>query len=129
MNEEARELLREDILPVVLGNGIDAHRLAARLLSRYGVMCMLCGERKNLLDWLDLSTCFLRISYKRDLRLAADQLVDFAEENRERFLLLVPMDSAGHTVIGEQAERLETHFVCVEASELEDGWLNTLDIG
>lgn len=129
MNEEARELLREDILPVVLGHGIEAHRFAARLLSRYGVACVLCGERKNLLDWLDLSTGFFRISYNRDLRLAAEQLVDFAEENRDRFLLLIEMKESDRNWSEEQTELIETRFVCVEPNELEGDWLNTLKIG
>ena len=121
MNEETRELLRDDILPVILGNGIDAHRLASRLLARYGVACTLCGERRNLLDWFDLNASFFRISRKRGSRLAAEQLADLAEENRDRFLLLVPMTDADRVLIGEQAELLESRFVCVGESELENG--------
>lgn len=128
MNEEARELLRDDILPLVLGHGVEAHRFASRMLTRYGVACMLCGERKNLLDWVDLNSSFLPLSRAQDARLAVEQLMDFAEANQDRLLLLIPMDGSDRAWIEEQAELLETRFVCVAPNELESGWLNTLKI-
>lgn len=128
MNEETRELLRDDILPVVLGNGFTAHQLSSRLLARYGLSCTLCGARRNLLDFLDMSADFLRLASKSGGRLVAEQLIDFAELHADRFLLLVPASDSARAFLREQAEILEARFVCVEPSKLEGEWLARIGI-
>ena len=128
MNEEARELLRDEVLPILLGNGVAAHRFASRLSRRYGVACLLCAEHRNLLDLLDLNTGFYRLSRQSE-RLCAEQLSDLSELYSDRLLLLVPMSDAEREWLCRQAELLETRFVCVEPSELEEAWLKILGVG
>lgn len=126
MTEETKELLRQDVLPVVLGNGIAAHRLSSHLMDRYGVASVLCGVRKNLLDCFDPTSSFLHLSRKGASRLTAEQLIDFAEIHSDCLLLLVPLNDTDRAFVSEQSERLEAHFVCAEPRELCGAWLYTL---
>ena len=129
INEEAKELLRDDIMPILLDNGLGAHRFATRIATRYGIACTLCGERRNLLDLLDLNTGFYRLSRHRGSRLAAEQLTDLAELYSDRLLLLVPIRASDCAWLAEQRAVLESRFVCVEREELEENWLRILGIG
>ena len=75
-----KELLRESVLPVILQNGLSAHRLSMRIFRRYKIVSLLCGNRKSLLDTLDLSCGFMRLFRTSDERIAAEQLCDLADE-------------------------------------------------
>lgn len=128
MTEETKELLRQDILPVMLGNGLSAHRLAARIFARYGVVSVLCGARRGFFDCLDPTSVFLRLSRKDSARLFAERLTDFADAHEELLCLLVPMTADASALVSEQAPLLETRFVCVTPEELCGAWLERAGI-
>ena len=128
MTEETKDLLRQDILPVLLGNGMAAHRLSAQLSARYGVGSLLCGAHRGLLDLMDPTSVFFRLCYKESGRLAAEQLVDFFDAHDDLFCLLVPMTADARAFVSEQSELLETRFVCVEPNKLCGAWLDPTGI-
>lgn len=112
MTEEIKDLLRQGIVPVVLGNDWAAHRLSARLYRTFGLPSILCGTRRSFWDFFDPATAFRRISLTASSRLVAEELMDLAAECEDCFLLLIPMGETERCLVREQASLLETGFVC-----------------
>jgi len=127
MTEETKDLLRQGIVPVLLGNHREAHRLSARLYRTYGVPSVLCGERRTLWDLLDPCCSFHALTREGDPRLTAEQLADLAAEYEDCFLVLVPFNDADQALIHGHGELIEPYFVCRDPEALwSDPMLETL---
>ena len=114
---QCRRLLREDILPVILGNSLAAHRLAFRLSLRYGLSPILFAPHRRALDLLDP---FGRVlpSETEDARLACEQLCDLAERYEGVTLYLIPATPREQTWLGAHTEALEGAFRLTDPQEL-----------
>lgn len=119
MTEEAREELRQCLVPVVLDHGFSAHRIAARLRNRLEAEAILCGNRKNLWDFVHPFCSFFRLFRESDERLAAEQLRDLAERSPDCLFWLIPVTERDFRFLQSYAEQLEPYFVCVFPSQLE----------
>lgn len=110
----ARSLVSDDfcetVVPVILSNSIQAHFRALRWQSRYGIASVLCGQRKNIFDMLSLDSGFLLLDGERG-RLAAEQLIDFAEDWRECILVLIPVTDSDRAFISQNIEVLESRYL------------------
>ena len=106
-----KELLRESVLPVILQNGLSAHRLSMRIFRRYKIVSLLCGNRKSLLDTLDLSCGFMRLFRTSDERIAAEQLCDLADEYRDCTFVLIPLSKRDRAFTDRYSEQLESRFI------------------
>ena len=111
MSREQKALLRSGVLPLILGNGISAHLLSLRLLRRYGVPSIICGERKELLSYLNFKCGFLQLSNFENTRLASEQLTDFASDNEELTLLILPCTDKTRSFVKRSAPELESHYI------------------
>ncbi len=118
MTEETKELLRQGIVPVILGNDRAARRLAARLLRTFGIPSILCGRRRTVWDLLSLTTSFRRLSRDVAPRLIAEQLVDLAADYEDCFMLLIPLREEDRALIQAHGDLLETRFVCRDPDTL-----------
>ena len=120
MTEETKDLLRQGIVPIVLGNNWEAHRLSARRYRTFGIPSILCGARRTAWDVFDPTCAFRRISLAASSRLIAEELMDLAVEYEDCFLLLIPMREAEQSMVREQASLLEAAFVCRSPETLWD---------
>ena len=120
MTEETRDLLRQGIVPVVLGNDWTAHRLSAKLYRTFGIPSILCGEKRTVLDFLDPTCAYRHVSFSSSSRLIAEELMDIASEYEDCFLLLIPSRQIERDFIWEQISLLETGFICRMPEDLWD---------
>ena len=111
MTEETKDLLRQGVVPIILGNDRDAHRLSARLYRTFGIPSILCGTRRTVWDFFDPTSAFRRISPTASSRLVAEELMDLAADCEDCFLLLIPLREPQRALIREQETLLETKFV------------------
>ena len=119
MTEETKALLREGIVPVVLDNHREGHRLAARLYRTFGLPSLVCGARRSFWDLLDPFSAFRPLSLgEKNSRLLSEQLTDLAAEYEDCFLLLIPLHREDRDTIRESGELLESRFVCRAPEEL-----------
>lgn len=118
MTEETKDLLRQGIVPILLGNHRVAHRLSARLYRTYGIPSVLCGSRRTVWDFLNPASAFRRLSREGASRLVAEQLADLAAEYEDCFLLLIPLCEEDRALIRSHAELLESRFICREPADL-----------
>lgn len=113
-----KELLSEAVLPVILGNGLAAHRLALRLRLRYGMSSLLCGARISLWDRLHPGCGFLELMSAEDGRLLTEQLIDLADHSEDGLLLLVLLSDGQRTLLSPYCRELESRFILTEPCRL-----------
>jgi hypothetical protein len=111
VNEDYREMVRQFILPVILDHGVAAHRLAATLYRKYGILSTLCGERQNPLDLLDPNVSFLSLAWESNPTLATEQLIDFSHTYDRLILILIPMTEKQARFVQAYGDMLESRFV------------------
>ncbi len=116
--KETKELLLQNVVPIFIGNNARAHRLAGQLFYQYGIVSILCGKRKNLLDLLDPSCVFVKLLEKDLDRLTLEQLSDLANEYKEYLLFLIPVSSEGIRFSHENSDFLEASFILSDPQAL-----------
>ena len=115
---EDRELLRQILVPVILGNGIRAHRLCLRFYFCYGVRSIVCGKRRGLLDILDPACDFFKL-YSYDSRLISEELADLSESGGELIMPLFPAESEFMSFVAENEELLESRFIICRGKDTD----------
>ena len=118
MGEETRELVRQGIVPVVLGNGRAAHRVSARLYRSFGLPSLVCGARRSLWDLFDPTCAFRALPYGGSDRLIAEELVTLAGEYEDCLLLLIPLTEEHWALIRAYDSLLGAYFVCRDPDDL-----------
>ncbi len=115
---ECRRLVREDTLPVILGNGFAALRLALRLQILYGLSPLLCAPTRGVAGRL-MPTAYLPL-VAGDARLLREQLSDLADRYEDGLLLLIPATGEELSRLGSETEELETNYVLIAPEEISD---------
>jgi hypothetical protein len=115
---EYKELWREDIQPVILGNGPQAHAIALRLRLLYGLSSLLCAPKRSIGDLLDPASTYFPL-VEADSRLLCEQLIAISERYDGYRLLLIPSTDAYRAWILENADPLEEDFLLTDPDELE----------
>lgn len=117
---EAREILGESVVAVILGNTLRARLTSYRLYMKYGISSILCGERKNLFDLFDLRCGFLQLFRDADDALTVDRLSDLSKFYTEQILIILPATDEDIDFLEKNRERLETDFIIsISESELD----------
>ena len=117
---EVRELLRQCVVPVILGNGAAAHLLALRLFFKYRVCSLVCGRRRSLPDLLNPVCDFFRLYRQRDGRLAAEQLADLADEYGDCLFVLIPLSGEDQAILRHHGAALESRYLVCHPKRLFD---------
>jgi len=113
---EAKELLAENVVPVILSNGVAAQKLSWTLFFKYGISSVLCGERKSLLNYINFNCGFLHLLKFGDDALVVRQLKDFSEKWNECILLLVPAGAEDEGFIEKHSAELESFYILSRSS-------------
>ncbi len=116
--DESRELFRQTVVPVILGNGMRSYALSLRLFLRYGIRSVICGRRRSFADLLDPFSDFLRF-YSRDDRLMLEQLFDLHDGGRELVMPLVPMSEEYGSFVREYSESLESRYILCRGRDID----------
>ena len=115
---EARELLRQYVVPVILGNGIAAHWLALRLFLKYRVPSLVCGQRRSVTDLANPFCDFFRLYRQKDGRLAAEQLADLADAYGDCLFVLIPLSEADQVMLRRYGSFLESRYLICSPKRL-----------
>jgi hypothetical protein len=116
VNTDKKELLSQLVVPVIISNGVSAHRLAFRLYMKYGVFPVLCGSRRNPLDLFDPFTDFLKVSDGGGALLTR-ALKDYSGEMSDYILILLPADERDRLFLEERAAELESFYIIASSYE------------
>ena len=117
-HSEAKELLRQCVVPVILGNGIAAHLLASRLFLKYRVPSLVCGQRRNVTNLMNPFCDFFRLYRQKDGRLAAEQLTDLADAYGDCLFVLIPLSEADQVMLRHHRNFLESRYLICSPKRL-----------
>ena len=124
---DVHEAMRESILPILLGNTREAHRLSARLFRRYGLVSLICGNQ-SIRDLFDPSSRTLRFPATDCDRLQVEALIALAEKNTSKILLLIPCSAHARNTVKQFEASLESRFLLMDAdAALSDSPLSTME--
>lgn len=110
IERQTREILGESILPVLLDNTAEAHRLSSRIFRRFGIVSLICGK-PHLCDWFDVSSQTLRLPTTACERLRVEELLALGESYDDVLLLLIPCSHTARTTVARYATVLESRFI------------------
>ena len=110
------ELVSRLVIPVVIGNGASAHRLALRLCLKYGVRSTLCGLERSIWDLFNPFSEFLRVP-AGDGDLLAKALKDYSAAMEDYILILLPADERGRLFLEEYRDSLESFYILASSYE------------
>ena len=110
---EIRELMREQLIPILPDQSVRAHLLACRLFLKYGVISFLCGNRQTIPTRLDPFCRFLRLD-REDERLCAEQLADLTEKHDDRLFLLFALSEKDRAFASAYAPLLESRLILAD---------------
>lgn len=108
---ETKELLGENYIAVILGNGISAHLSALRLYNRYRVVSVLCGRGEGPLNLLNFVCGFLQLDFRKNSRLSVEKLLDLAEYHSDCATVLFPVSKESELFISENIDALECKYI------------------
>ena len=112
-NKRTRSLFHDNIIAIIVGNGISAHVAALRLDTELGISSVLCGKRENLLNTLNFKCGFFQLDFRSNPRLAAEQLIYLTEINEDFTHILIPTSENAARFVSDNSELLESRYITV----------------
>ena len=116
MTKDLKDEIAASVIPVLLGDGRLASRLALRLYLTLGTVSLRLGAHRRLTDLMGMVSVFR--SAATDERLLTEQLLDLFEEFDGYLLLLSPTDKPSRALIARHRDTLSSRFILSEPSEV-----------
>ncbi len=116
---QCKELLREEILPVILGNGRAAHRLCQTIRLHYRLSSLVCGECRTLWDRLDPFAFFYPV-IEGSPALLSEQLQALSHRYEGCLLILIPATEEDARRLAPIGSELESDYILASPSSLQD---------
>lgn len=110
-DSEIREEARQYFIPIILGNAPSSRRLARRIYRKHGIISLILDEKGSILQLLDPTNRFFKLTEAQNSFFTALQLVDFATQAPYTLSLLIPCTDKYKRIIKENRKLLEKHFV------------------
>ena len=105
-------------VPYILGNSRHSHKICAKIYKRFGIVSLICDERRSLLDLFDLSSRSIELTDTDSPRLVSEELIWLATQNDYVLPRLIPVSEKYQKMIECERERLESCFVISSEQEI-----------
>lgn len=117
MKEMARNMLRESLIPVLLGDNARAHRLALRIYLRCGVVSYVCDTKKSLFNAIDPFSRYFPL-FSREMDGVALKSLSYVASNADYLPLLIVCDDSLSELVKNNREYLEPRFIISDRASL-----------
>lgn len=108
MSYSAREMLRECVVPVLLGDNFSAHLFAARIYFLCGVSSYVCDDKRRALDFFSPFSRHYSLVARSDVALEA---LGYLSSQKELLPIIVPCDKYYTDFVAKNRDFLEARFV------------------
>lgn len=105
-------------VPYILGNNSAAHKLASRILRKFGIVSLICDDHRSALDLIDMSSRTVVLTPTDSPRLIAEQLISLAAQSSYTLPLIIPADDRYAKAVESEREMLEHTFIITDADRL-----------
>ena len=116
----AREALNMSVVPILLGDGLCARVLAARIFLKYGIQCVICDEKQSAWRFLFRFGGFYKIIHSSESRLLCEALEHVAALSAGGLLILASCRHDISEMLAPCEQELEKRFVIATADTLLD---------
>ena len=119
MTADAKNMLRESLIPVLVGDCPRAHLLAARIYFRTGIVSYVCDEKRSPLSFIDPFSKYFPLFSRSHGGVALDSL-KYAASCPDYLPLLVICDNALSDFVEKYRDALEASFIIADRKTLFD---------
>ena len=105
-------------VPYILGNSRHSHKISAKIYKRFGIVSLICDERRSLLDVFDISSRSIELTETDSPRLVCEELMWLATQNDYILPILIPACTRYKEMLECERERLESCFVISSEEEI-----------
>lgn len=117
MTEQAKNMLRESLIPVILGDTLRSHLLALRIYLRCGVVSYICDAKKSPLSFIDPFSRYFPL-FSNDMGDVALRSLSYVASNTDYLPLLIVCDGRQRDFVLHNREFLEARFIISDSSVL-----------
>ncbi len=117
MTREAKNMLRETVIPVLLGDCAASEAIALRLYFRLGVISYVCDTKKSLLSLINPSVKFFPLFITDDCDNALNSL-SYISDNTDYLPILVPCAAKYAELVERNREFFESRFIISDTDSL-----------
>ena len=117
MTDKAKNMLRESIIPVLIGDNLRSHFLALKIYLNCGVVSYICDAKKSPLDLFDPFSRYFPL-FSDEMGGVALNSLDYVASNTDYLPILVLCDDSRLAFVEENREFLQTRFIISDRSSL-----------
>ena len=117
MTLPSQNMLKDSIIPVILGDNLSAHLLALKIFFRFGVISYVCDVKRSPLSFIDPCTRHFPLFSKSRGGVVLESLA-YLSSSPDYLLLLVCCDEELDAVIEQNRNYIEARFIITDKEAL-----------
>lgn len=117
-DRQARESARRYFVPFILGNSARSHRIALRIYLKYGIIPIICDQRRSFIGALSPICRYLRLSQADEPCVIAQQLISLSEQQPYTLPIIIPVTEKYSDAVEAEKSTLEQSFVIADLPSL-----------
>ena len=110
MRAESKKMLKDSVIPVILGDNAGAHLLALRIFLSCGVVSYVCSAKRSFLSFIDPFAKHFPLFCESGSTAALESLFYIAS-SPDYLPMLIPCTKEFSALISENSELLESRFI------------------
>ena len=110
MGYNKNDMLRESVIPVLLGDSAAAHLLAFRIYLRFGITSYICDSKRGLLGYIDPFSKFFSVGDPAEPRAVLDAL-DYLSAGKDYLPIILPCCDRFSELTEKNRDFLEARFI------------------
>lgn len=110
MRAESKKMLKDSVIPVILGDNAGAHLLALKIFLSCGVVSYVCSAKRSALSFIDPFAKHFPLFCESGSAAALESLTYIAS-NPDYLPILIPCTKEFSALVSENSELLESRFI------------------
>ena len=118
MRKEAKDMLREAVIPMLLGDNARAQLLALKIYLRCGVTSYVCDTKRSLFSLINPAVSFFRLYSDSKDGIAVLEALGYVASNTDYLPMIVACDASFAELIDNNREFFEPRFILTDSVTL-----------
>ncbi|MBQ7384858.1 MAG: hypothetical protein IJV72_08735 [Clostridia bacterium] len=110
MYYDSKDMLRQTVIPVLLGDCARAHLFSLKIYFRCGIVSYMCDDKRRAADFINPTTKFFPLYSKKDTRVICD-ILDYLASVKDYLPIIIPCNEYYREFVRENREFLESRFI------------------
>ena len=110
MRDDQKWMLKDALLPILLGDSLSAHLLSLKIYARCGVQSYVCDDKRGVLSFIDPTSKFFDLISAKEGSAVMAALSQIAA-NSDYLPVIIPTSERFERLVEEYRETLESLFI------------------